>query len=422
MNKMSKTRALSNLLLLSALLSTGAVMADEGSGAIVAAINEMNASVSAKVVDVKGAVDGVSGQVSSGNNILNQILAKHDISNKEMVNALINYEAKSAVNKYAMEKELLFQVAPGSLWASNAGAAAAVVDKEIAINASIVATKSLVNSLAMVMQQDQPEITIFGIPINLKEDPPIGYMTMYSALEDFFKNGNPDGLRNINIGGLLQSVSISEAVDPKTKATPSQTMVNLLTNPFPTYNADLAQRLKTGALEPSDKEELGRIIGQYALMGVSANAWADIVARRMPPEGGGKSVMQIMQQTAKDRFTSKDWYAAIGTASETALLREMTHMMAYNQWVQYQTFRMQEQQVSLLASINGVMAKLNVSIDQMTQEMEKARQEAKEQAAKAEAKAEEAKKEAEAKAEEAKKAAEDAKSATPTTPSSSTGG
>ncbi|MGE3318832.1 MAG: hypothetical protein AB7I18_06010 [Candidatus Berkiella sp.] len=411
MKKMSKIRALSNLLLLSALLTSGTAMAIDGSEAIVAAINQMNADVSSRVDKVNSSVEGVRSEVSSAKDVLNRILGQQDITNKEMVNALINYEAKSAVNKYAMQKELLFQVAPGSLWAANAGAQAGVMDNIVTTVALTVATKSLVNSLAMLMQQDQPEITIFGIPINLKEDPPIGYMTMYSALEDFFKTGNPEGLKNINVGGLLQSTVINESVDPKTKQVPSQTIVNLLTNPFPTYNADLAQRLKTGALEPRDKEDLGRIIGQYALMGVSANAWADIIARRTPPSSGdGKSVMQIMQQTAKDRFTSKDWYAAIGTASETALLREMTHMMAYNQWVQYQQFRMQEQQVSLLASINGVMAKLNVSIDQMTQEMEKARQEAKEQAAKAEAKAEEAKKEAERKAKEAQEAADAAKS------------
>lgn len=410
MNKMSKTRAFSNLLLLSVMLSTNVAMADDvSSGAIVEAINNMNTNVGGKVDTVKQSVDSVGSQVNSGNGILQKILDKNDISNKEMVNALINYDAKSAVNRYAMEKELLFQVAPGSLWAATAGSQAGELDRIVTFKALDVASRSLVNSLAMLMPE-QTSITIFGIPINVKDNPPVGYMSIYGALEDFFKTGNPDGLANINVGGLLQMTVIDEKVDPKTKQLPSQTIVNLLTNPFPVQDPALVQKLKQGALTPDDKENLGRVIGQYALMGVSANAWGDIVARRIQPSPGEKSVMQIMQQTSKDRFTSKDWYAAIGAASETALLREMAHMMAYNQWVQYQQFRMQEQQVSLLASINGVMAKLNVAIDEMTKEMAKARDEAREQAAKAEAKAEEAKKEAEAEAAKAKEEADKASS------------
>jgi|GEM_PF-2577845 len=411
MNKLSKKQTLCNLLLLSALLAPGLAQADEST---TAAVQTMDGRVTSGIGDVKGAVDNVKGSVDASKDVLQKILDKHDISSKEMVNALINYWAKESINAYAYDQEKLFQVAPGSLWATKAGSQAGILKTaEVALT---VAMRSLINSIGSLSDGKEP-ITILGITIDLKENPPLGYIQLYAALKPFFETGNTESLKNINIGAMLQSTVLddtNDAVDGTTKYRPSQTLVNILTNPFPVRDAQLAAKMKSGNLTGDDMEAFGQVVSQYALVGVSANAWADIIARRTPPTGSspdgspGKSVMQIMEQTAKDRFTSKDWYAAIGTASEAALLREIAHMMAYNQWVQYQQFRMSEQQVSLLASMNGVMAKVNASMDSMTAQMEKAQAEAKVEAAKAKAEAEAAKKEAEAEAERAKEAAESA--------------
>ncbi|HRE32437.1 MAG TPA: hypothetical protein PLD88_10725, partial [Candidatus Berkiella sp.] len=296
-----------------------------------------------------------------------------------------NYWAKESIQRYGYEEQRLFQVAPGSLWASKAGAEAGVLNFEkLALD---ITNRSMINSLGLLSGQKQ--ITVGGVTVDFESTPAYGALELYRSMSGFFSGGDTANLKNINAGALLQATNLTDAGFSKDD---SQGLVNMLVNPFPTNNPDITAKLKSGSkLDGSQMEQLGEMLAQYAVIGVSANAWADIVARRTPSDGsagGGsstdsKTVMQIMKETSESRFTSKDWYAAIGTASEAALLREIAHMMAYNQWVQYQQFRMAEQQVSLLASLNAIMAKMNKGVDQMNAELVKAQAEAKLQADKA---------------------------------------
>ncbi len=409
MNKLSKKQALSNLLLLGTLLAApGVALADEMTAQ---AVREADSHITGAVNDTRGSVEGVKSEVSKANDVLNKILDKHDISSKEMVTALINYAAKASINKYALDEQKFFQVAPGSLFAARAADKASKIDTTR--DATQIAVLSLINSLGMLSTAET--ITVLGITISVKEKPAMGALQFYDAMRKFFESGDSNALKNVNAAALMQSTVLTgDDINDSTKDRPSQTLVNVLTNPFPVRDNDLRNKLKNGVnLSGAEMERLGMIIAQYALVGVSSNAWADIVARRTPPvDSSGKAVpdgltmMQLMEQGSKDRFTNKDWYASIGASSETALLREIAHMMAYNQWVQYQQFRLIEQQVSLLASINGVMAKINTSIDTMTIEMRKAQEEAKIQAKKAEEQAAQAKIDAQEQADEAAKNAQ----------------
>lgn len=351
MNTLSKKRALCNLLLLSALLSPVMSMAQEQGGQ----------------------QSGQGGQGQSG-----------DITNTEMVTALINYLAKESIQRYGYEEQKLFQVAPGSLWASKAGGEAGAMNFEkLALD---IMNRSMINSLAPLSSQKQ--ITVGEVTVDSETAPASGALELYRSMSGFFTEGDTTNLKSINAGALLQATNLTDAGYTPEE---SQNLVNMLVNPFPAQNPDITAKLRSGTkLDGSQMEELGGMLAQYAAFGVSANAWADIVARRTPAATSSdttgtdtttgtidnKTAMQIMKDTSEKRFTSKEWYAAIGTASETALLREIAQMMAYNQWVQYQQFRMAEQQVSLLASLNAIMAKMNRSIDKMNTEMSKAQAEA----------------------------------------------
>ncbi len=364
MNTFSKKRALCNLLLLSTLLSPGLLMSQETTG-----------GTTAPTGDVSGGTAPAAG--GSEIELLQQILAKHDLSNKEVVSALINYMAATSIQNYGLEEQKLFQVAPGSLWASLAGSQAGTLNFEkLALN---ITNLSMINSLGIL--SDQEKIKVGDAEVDFKKNPPYGALALYRSMSDFFSGGDTTKLKSINAGALLQSTSIVSAGLTQEE---SQNLVNLLTNPFPVHDSEITTKLKSGTdIDGAEMEQLGQLLAQYAVIGVSANAWADIVARRSPPTDSSgdpipdsKTVMEIMEKTSKDRFTSKEWYAAIGTASEAALLREIAHMMAYNQWVQYQQFRMSEQQVSLLASLNAIMAKMNAGIDMMNGELTKAKAEA----------------------------------------------
>lgn len=431
MNIFSNKRALSNLLLLSALLAPGLALADADTAA---AVREMDSHVSGKLDTLNGTTDGVRSAVGQSNEYLRNISEKSDISNKDMVTALMNYWAQASIKEFGLAQEKYFQVAPSTEWAAKAGIAAGNLSyvQNSALNR---ANLTMVRSLGFLSRRDT--FNIGGVEIAKDEIAPMRAMSLYKNMLKFYDTGDIATLGVVNAAGIMQKNLIPND-EASRKVT--QDFVNIVTNPFPVVDPELDSRIKGGGLNGEDMEKIGTIIAQYSLLGVSANAWTDIVARReqpilkaqidpatgeclkdgagnclpVPVVGPSKSTMQLMDEAANKRFTNPDWYASLSDASETALLREIAHMLAYNQWVQYQQFRLAEQQVSLLASINGVMAKLNTSIDAMTVEMQKAQAEAKIQAKKAEEKAAEAKAEAE---EQAKKAQEQAdKAAQQTSP------
>lgn len=398
MNIFSKKQAICNLLLIATLLSPGLLLAQpDSSGGGGTTTGGGSGGGTTTGGDTTGGGAAAGGSDSGGGDpatetTLQQILLKHDISSKEMVTALINYMAASSIQNYGLEEQKLFQVAPGSLWASQAGSEAGVLNFEkLALN---ITNLSMINSLGIL--SDQTQITVGDATVDFTTTPAYGALELYRSMSGFFVGGDTTQLKSINAGALLQAKTIVEAGFTPADA---QKLVNLLTNPFPVHDNEITTKLKSGtAIDGAEMEQLGQLLAQYAVIGVSANAWADIVARRSPPTdtsgapvADGKTVMEIMEKTSKDRFTSKEWYAAIGTASEAALLRELVHMTAYNQWVQYQQFRMSEQQVSLLASLNAIMAKVNSGIDMMNGELTKAKAEAELQAKNAQRQVEEQK-------------------------------
>lgn len=426
MNIFSNKRALSNLLLLSAFLAPGLAMADDGATA--AAVREMDSHVSGKLDTLNSTTDGVRSTVSQSNEYLKNISEKSDISNKDMVTALMNYWAQASLKEFGLAQEKYFQVAPSTEWAAKAGIAAGNLSyaQTSALNS---ANLTMARGLGFLSKSDK--FTINGVEVNKEDLVPMRAMSLYKSMLTFWQTGAIETLGVVNAAGIMQRNVIPNDADSK-KVT--QNFVNIITNPFPNVDPDLNKRIQEGNLNGEDMEKIGTMVAQYSLIGVSANAWTDIISRReqpvlklqidpatgecvqgpggacltVPIVGAAKSTMQLMDEAANKRFTNPDWYASLSDASETALLREIAHMLAYNQWVQYQQFRLAEQQVSLLASLNGVMAKLNTSMDAMTAEMSKAQTEAKIQAKKAEEQAAEAKAEADA---QAKKAEEDAAAA-----------
>jgi len=137
--------------------------------------------------------------------------------------------------------------------------------------------------------------------------------------------------------------------------------INLLTKAIPgsvKNNATLRTNMKGGAPGIADKEAVGDIIIEYAAISASAYALSDIIARRK----GDPSVMDIMTKYANERITQPDWHATIATSSDTALLREITHMMAYQVWMASQHFRLVEQQTALISAMNSTIAQLNTQM------------------------------------------------------------
>lgn len=290
-----------------------------------------------------------------------------DYSRKDAVSALINYEAASRMQEYQLNQQLLFMQAPGSVFSIQAGAMIGATNSAgFALGLSYASLALSMNGLS---QASSLKINGDPVPGMAGLSVPAGPLQLYQQMGKFVQSGDLANLAIVNIAPLLQTDNLS---DPKSTLTQSQaiTLVNMIADPFPYVDPTILTKIKSNTtLTGADMEAVGSRVASYAIVGVSVTALSDIIARRVPGNGQTQSVMQIMDNQSQERFTNVQWYNSIGAASEAALLREIAHMMAYNQWVSYEQFRVSEQQLALLASINAVMSKVNVGIQQMNSQM-----------------------------------------------------
>jgi hypothetical protein len=303
----------------------------------------------------------------------------NDISWRQGVAALINYQAAEIFRKYQYDLQLLYQAAPGSDWAISAGVIVGktpLVETAMALNNIQIATQ-----LGMLGAADK--ITVQGVEVDIgdarKDAEPL---TLYDKLKDFFIQGNMENFTSVNPGSLLFRVNYTK--DNVSPANVNQ-VISILTDPFPAMEEYLKNKLKFGGLglTGAEKERLVTRLVYGAVMGLSTGAFADIAARRTPAPNTDKSVMEVMNDYSNQRFTDPDWYKVLGAASDSAILRELAHMQAYNIWVQNQQFRVAEQQLALMASLNAMMSKISYTMNEIIDQLEIAQAEAK--AAQAEA-------------------------------------
>lgn len=381
---------LARLLLVSSVFIPPAIMAQEP------VIDQtVNQSVQQVNSTTSSGLQSVSNAIGQGNtyleNIWNHMSA--DYKNKEVAQAIINYEAAARMNEYNRNYELLFMPAPGTVDAVKAGEA---------VGGATVAEKALDYSNKALLGQVQPftaSENITGALGNQREAVANRLELFDSQFKDYYEKGNTDKLLIINPGKFLFSDNLkeSEISDADTKQ-----LIRFLTDPFP-KGFSAAEFTAMSGLGPANlsgagKEAIVNGLSQKAILAVSISALSDMMARRMPkdnpvgtPVGSTppQSVMEIMNSQSKSRFTNPEWYKEVGVASDTALLRELVHIQAYNTWVQYQQFRIQEQQTALLATMNAIMSKMNVAMDQLGAKLDEAAAQAKQAAADAKAQAEE---------------------------------
>ncbi len=323
-----------------------------------------------------------SNNQNSSNSIL-QFMNQH-MKNDKWAQALINYEAAARVNEYQYNQQLLLMAAPGSIWAVNAGG---LVGKtkvgEAALqltNSSLLAgvqNLSTSNSFSGPLVGGQISSSMQGVPagtVLTKDNVYTGYF------QPFIQNGDTSGLTVINLGQFLQTPNLTKGGIP---AAMSQQMISLSVNPFPSLDPKLTNAIaasKTGigssSLSGADQEAIVDAIVANAARSASESALSDIVARRTPgTDGSGpltQSVMESMDNYSSQRFTNPAWYTQLSTASDTALLREIAHMDAFSIYMQFQQFRVLEQQMAIMATMNSVMANINVAINNLNVQLQQA--------------------------------------------------
>ncbi|MGD9592511.1 MAG: hypothetical protein AB7V32_08330 [Candidatus Berkiella sp.] len=370
-----------------------------------------DADTTAAVNALKGSNEGNFSQVNQNLGVLPDIKTNTQsmldfmnlhMKNDEHLQALLNYEAAARMNEYQYNQQLLFMAAPGSIWAIQAGG---VVGKsKVGDSALKLSNTSLLNALKPYSNANSfSGPLVGGAPATATDENsiPAGTTLTKSLVYDklvapYVNSGDTSGLTSLNLGQFMQTPNLT-----KGKITPAQSeqMIQLTLNPFPGVDPQLKAAMIVGkataaaggggGLTGAASEAVVDALVENAIMSVSISALSDIVARRTPgTDSNGamtQSVMEAMDNYSAQRFTNPAWYAQISASSDTAILREIAHMQAFNSWMQFQQFRVSEQQMALLATMNSVMSKMNAMMAQLDKTLKEAS--AKAQQAQAEAQA-----------------------------------
>ena len=288
--------------------------------------------------------------------------------------AIINYLAELSIRNYERQMENMFTPAPGSISAMETG---------------ILVKNYYYGDAAKLFVQDA---LVRGLPVDQSTDYG-GQVQLYRLLQDYFKTteereeqgiaANPALLDKINIATLMQNSTVaSEDV---------KSLLDILTNPFPTpLNLD-ALKAGNDTLSIKDQEFLAKRAVQQAILSVSLNAFSEIAAKRIPSQSRfaqgdsaisnsddvlnvdneevGPSMIEVLKSESEGRFSNPNWYAEVGRASTEALLREMVHMEAFRLWVEYLKYRQDEVMVSLLATMVAMNAEMAANMSTLSESL-----------------------------------------------------
>lgn len=374
-------QALGSLTLALALSAPGIVLADAST---TAAVKEMHADIGSKI-------DNSNSYLQSSKDSLREIrqivddhykLDDADDSRKEAATAIINYMAEEAQARYEREKALLFQNAPGVNWAIDAGGNVGAMNLESVIES--LAEFSFQQTMGSVMPSDE-QIQAAGLEqameaVGLGSDSGLNMKSI--IFRDLIAAQLEQGTSNLNFSELDASKSIRS---DRTTSEDAQKYLKLVVGSDLEIDTAIAKKIKNGEqLTVGEQESVAATLLQAVNLGPSTTIFSSMLGRRVADDENQKSVMEIIGKYANDRFQNDAWYTEVGKSSDTALLREMVHMMAYNMWLQHQAFKTQEQAAATLAIMNSNFAKMYNALKDMNEKLEDQAEEARAAAAEAE--------------------------------------
>jgi hypothetical protein len=365
MKKVTKYPVLSQLLLVSTLVTPAVLMAAEP------VIDE---TVNSSVQQLKGATDQVKGSVDIGNTYLKNIweFMQGDFSNKDLAYAMINYMAAMEHNRQELDQQR--EKMPGAGTEESVRAGSIVGGANIAGDALKYANKSTLGGISMYSKASN-----FTGPMGNSKVTNSSRDDLYQLFLPFINEGNTAPLTIVNPGPFILSNNLTKS---GISSAQSQQFINVLTNPFPKMDPKVAAQMVLGAMGGgavgAAQDEIVNALVQNAVLSVSSSALADIIARRMPTtdaSGNPKStdsVMETLEKLAKSRFGNDEWVKELGVSSAEAIGRENTQINSQNTYLLYLLLRGQDQQTALLATLNGIMAKVNTGMEKLAVEMDKA--------------------------------------------------
>jgi len=291
---------------------------------------------------------------------------------QDVASAIINYEAEARLKAYELNQELLFMHAPGVQWAIETGKMVGEA------NADDRAQELVNGAFQELMSKYWPtdeqiaaqnlSDAIEGSGGLVASTPPKSpRQIMYEQFIEG-KVGSDGDVMPLNMGEVLRL----------NKTTPelAKQLMTIIIGADQEIDTDTVKKLKEtqgmtadeiasgglDGLQPKEKEQAAGAMIDAVNIAPSTNILSAMLSRRIlaadDTNPDSKTVMELIEKYATDRFQNGAWYGEIGKSSDTALLREITHIMAYNSWMQLQTFKLQEQQAAAIAIMNANASRL----------------------------------------------------------------
>lgn len=285
-------------------------------------------------------------------------LVDEDYRQKEVAAAIINYWADWALKDYEFKKDLLFMPAPATEVAISTGKKVDESDHQERADEMI---KRIFDSSMSAFLATEEELRDYSKFSSAK-------LRLYKAMMEKIDN-DITRLPELELGGIIGK----DRVDADT----AEEYVTYLTNPFQTIDVEISKRVIEGKeLTLRQQERIAERIIDSMSMAPSLVALGELFGRRMAEEDDPETdddekketVMEIMRNYTDLRLLTDDWYALISKSSDTALLRELIHIMAYQTWQQQQSFRLKEQEVALLAVMNANYTRMYSTMNKLYDE------------------------------------------------------
>lgn len=371
---------LTGLVLMSGLAFTQVAQAESDSGAaVVQAIKELDANNQSgfnanglKLDKLEEIRDSVTKHYE---------LSESDYKNKEVASALINYWADVALKEYEFKKELHFMNAPGTEKAIEAGQK---IGESVANDYAQELVETNFKKAMGAYWPSEEDASGLGAPVVAQSvSPKIQlFIEMMRRMEE-----SPGNVNALNLGNILSKDRVDKDA--------AEGFIAYLTNPYPKVDQDIAAKMRAGTeLTVAEKEKVAEKLIESINMAPSVTAFSELFARRIAEQDAegaseeekNKTVMELVNDYSKIRFNTPEWYGMIGKASDTALLREIAHLLAYNMWMDQQSFKMKEQEVALLATMNANFTRMYAAMQGLVEQLETLEDDTRKQAWEAEKK------------------------------------
>lgn len=385
MNNSKRALVLGSIVLAMGLAMPAVSFADP----IVDAVNSLKSNNQTVINNLK------SSNQSELSSLRAEVAKAGDYSRENVAAAIIRYEAEARLKEYELNEALLFMPAPGVQWAIQTGRG--VGEANIADRAQELVDASFQELMSQywpteeqIAQQNLSEVlTEGGVPVGMR----VQVSPRQSMYDRYIAGqvGEDGDLSALNMGEVLR-------LDKTTNDLAKQ-FINIVIGSDMKIDTEAVQRIRETeaaasalgvdspdtVLAPAEKEDIAGSLINAVNMTPSTNIISGILSRRLlSPEyeadpgahSDAKTAMELIEKYASDRFQNTEWYGEVGRSSDTALLREMTHMMAYNAWMQLQAFKLQEQTASALAIMNANFARLYNVMQQFAENFDEEKEEA----------------------------------------------